>query len=130
MSSYVSQDVRLDEVESNITPGNEALLNIIQQLEDNGTILSEEAKSSFQLFEKSLEHRRLKKIFQIKLVQYSAGEDTLQSVRQGNHDWKLKEDIKRKRRGEQFLKLNENTDKTNEGCLSLFSYQKNKYITV
>ena len=77
MSSFVSQDVRLDEVESNITPGNEALLNIIQQLEDNGTTLSEEAKSSFQLFEKSLEHRRLKKIFQIKLVQYSAGEDTL-----------------------------------------------------
>ena len=130
MSSYVSQDVRLDEVESNINPSQEALLNIIQELEDNGTTLSEEAKSSFKIFEKSLEHRRLKKIFQTKLVQYCAGEETLQSVRQSNHDWKIKEDMKRRRRNEPLFKLNENTDKSNEGRISLFSYQKNRYVTV
>ena len=51
-------------------------------------------------------------------------------VRQGNYDWKLQEDIRRRRRGDQLLKLNENVDKTVEGRVSLFSYLKNKYITV
>ena len=43
MSSYI-QDVKLEEVDSNINPSQEALLNIIQELEDSQITLSDESK--------------------------------------------------------------------------------------
>ena len=134
MSSYSnSKDVRLDEIESNVNPSSEAVLAIIQELEENGSTinLTEESRKSFKAFEKSLEYRRLRKIFMLKLGQYSAGELTLQAVRQSNQDFKAKENARRQLAGNPHLyKIQENKDTSIEGRTSLFSCQKNRYITV
>ena len=131
MSSYsTSQDVRIEELTSNVNPSQEALLNLIENLEEQGATLSDEAKTSFKLFSKSLESRRLKRIFQTKLTQYSAGEQSLQDIRMSNFDFKNKEDVKRKRRGEHPFKLHENRDSTIEGKVTLFCYQRNRYVVV
>ena len=130
MSSYI-QDVRLEEVDCNINPSQEALLNIIQELEDSHLTLSDESKKSFKDFEKSLEHRRLKKILQTKLAQYNASEETLQQIRESNYEWKKKEDAKRRRRNDPTVfKIQDNKDESNEGRINIFSYQRNEYITV
>ena len=91
MSSYITtaDNVRLEDIRSNVNPGNEALLSLIESLEEQGVQLSDEARSSFKVFSKSLEHRRLRRIFQLKVTQYSAGEDSLQDMRQTNHDLKV-----------------------------------------
>ena len=91
--------------------------------------MSEEARSSYRLFSKSLEHRRLRKIFQLKITNYSAGMLTLQDIRQSNFDWKLRMDSRR-RRNEPEFKLNAPKDISNEGKVTIFSYQRNKVITV
>ena len=131
MSSYITtaDNVRLEDIRSNVNPGNEALLSLIESLEEQGVQLSDEARSSFKVFSKSLEHRRLRRIFQLKVTQYSAGEDSLQDMRQSNHDWKIKQDSRRKR-GEPEFKIHENKDVSNEGRVSIFSYQRNKVVTV
>ena len=132
MSSYSnSRDVRLDEIESNVNPSSEAVLAIIQQLEENGSHINEETRQSFKAFEKSLEHRRLRKIFMLKLGQYSAGELTLQDVRQSNQEFRVKENARRSFAGNpNQYKVLENKDTSIEGKTTLFSCQKNKYITV
>ena len=121
--------VRLQDIRSNVSPRNEALLSLIESLDENGVRLTDEARWSYKLFSKSLEHRRLRKIFQLKITGYSAGEDSLQDVRQSNYDWKLKQDSRR-RRGEPEFKLHANKETSNEGKTTIFSYQKNKVVTV
>ena len=114
MSSYITtaDNVRLEDIQSNINPGNETLLNLVESLEEQGIQLSDEAQSSFKLFSKSLEHRRLRRIFQLKITQYCAGEESLQDIRQSNHEWKIKQD-NRRQKGEAALKLMENKDVSN-----------------
>ena len=106
-------------------------MNIIQELEDSQITLSDESKKSFKDFEKSLEQRRFKKILQTKLAQYNAGEETLQQVRESNFEWKKKEDAKRRRRNDTTIfKIQDNKDESKEGRINIFSYQRNKYVTV
>ena len=85
--------IHLQDIRSNVSPGNEALLSLIESLDEHGVKLTDEAKSSYKLFSKSLEHRRLRKIFQLKISGYFAGEESLQDMRQSNHDWKLKQEV-------------------------------------
>ena len=65
--------VRLQDIRSNVSPGNEALLNLIESLDENGIRLTDKARASYKVFSKSLEYRRLRKIFQLKITGYSAG---------------------------------------------------------
>ena len=131
MSSYdASQDVRIEELTSNVNPGQEVILNLIENIEEQGIAISDEAKRSFKIFSKSLETRRLKRIFQTRLAQYQAGEQSLQDIRMSNRDFKNKEDQKRRRRGEPPLKLLENKDNTMEGKVTIFCYQRNRYLVV
>ena len=131
MSAYhnTTDMVRLEDIRSNVSPGNEALLSLIESLDEHGVQLTDEAKSSYKLFSKSLEHRRLRKIFQLKITNYSAGMITLQEVRQSNFDWKIKCDSRRKK-GEPEFKITAPKDTSNEGRVTIFSYQRNKVITV
>ena len=129
MSSYnKSRDVRLEEIDSNVSPSSEAIVAIIQQLEASNT-LSEDSKDVFKLFEKSLESRRLKKLFKLKLGGYSAGELTLQDIRQNNQEYRCKENARRKHAGiTEVYKLNENKDVSAEGRISIYSCSKKKFI--
>ena len=131
MSSYSSNsDIRLEELTSNINPSQEVILNLIENIEESGTAISEDAKRNFKTFSKSLETRRLKRIFNARIAKYQAGEFSLQDIRMENRDYKSKEDQKRRRRNEHPLKLMENRDTTMEGKNTIFSYTRNRYLVV
>ena len=133
MSSYPSnsKDVRLEELESNVNPGSEAVLAIIQELDLSQIKLTEESRAAFKTFEKSLEYRRLRKIFMYKLATYSAGEQKLEDVRQSNTTFKAKETARRKVAGDNTpYKIQENKDTTAEGRTSIFSCAKRKHVVV
>ena len=122
-----SKDIKLEDIESNISPSAEALLALIQHVDLSAA--SAESKAAFQVFEKSLENKRLKKILQTKLLQYSAGENTLQEIRQSNQDFKNKENARRGWVGimEQY-KVPENKDESKEGKITLYSCAKQQYV--
>ena len=67
----------------------------------------------------------------LKLGQYSAGELTLQDVRPSNQEFRVKKNARRSFAGNpNQYKVLENKDTSIEGKTTLFSCQKNKYITV
>ena len=80
--------IRLEDIKTNVSAHNEALLTLLESLETTGHDLTEDAKQSYKLFSKSLEHRRLKKIVNLKISNYSAGTKTIQDIRQSNVDWR------------------------------------------
>ena len=124
-----SKDIRLEDIESNISPSAEALLALIQHVDLSAAPVSVESKAAFQVFEKSLEHKRLRKILLTKLLQYSAGESTLQDIRQSNQDFRVKENARRRRVGimEQY-KVHENKDTSAEGKTTIYSCAKQQYV--
>ena len=63
------------------------------------------------------------------MLQYSAGENTLQEIRQSNQDFKNKENARRRRVGimEQY-KVPENKDESKEGKITLYSCAKQQYV--
>ena len=130
MSAYHTDPsmVRLDDIRTNVSAGNEALLTLIESLETTGHDLTEDAKLSYRLFSKSLEHRRLKKIVNLKISNYSAGTLTLQDIRQSNFDWKDRMNARR-RGNEPEYKINAPKDVSNEGKTTIFSYQRNRVVT-